>query len=100
MALLSELNEGHIYFFEFEGNYILGEFVIDWGEDYTDEPMVKYLSELWSDDEDGLEYNTYVSTKSIKSLNIIKSFGHKYDLKKYTEDILQELKEELPEYFI
>lgn len=98
MVSLNDLQCGWLYFYEFEGDIGIGEYIEEWDDNWVDKPENRYLSDVWCDDESELTYNTYINS-CCDTINIIKEISNAYE--EYNLDqILVELREEYPEYFI
>ena len=99
MDTSNKLKEGYLYFFEHNGIFAIGEYMdVDLEhEDYDEFGRTKFISEMWNSLDDG-NYRTYVNGKA-DSVNVIKELGDAFDPQMITE-IVAELREEFPEYFI
>lgn len=103
MVSLNRLQEGWLYFYEFEGDIAIGEYISEWermdcdDEDYDPYGHIQnYLAEVWSDD--STLSHTYIN-QNCDTIKILKELCNAYT--PYKLDVLiKDLKEEFPEYFI
>lgn len=104
MAILSSFELDHVYFFEYDGDSIIGMYIEDYEYEFQEKFKTKRFEELWCNNltEKELIYTTFVNSETINDINVLKHLGHideKYS-NEPQEQILEELKQEFPEYFI
>lgn len=100
MVSLSDLCEGRLYLYEYNGTIAIGEYVVEYVEDHehTEHGFEdKYFADIWS--EDNSTSITLDIDHDTTDVTILKEVGNAY-LDYNLNVILSELKEEFPEYFI
>ena len=100
MVSLSDLCEGRLYFYEYEGSIAIAEYCVEIRDDpeyLSGEYVDRDLADIWSEDykRSGLDLDFRRDTE----ITILKDVGNAYQ--DYTiEAIIKDMKEEFPEYFI